>query len=398
MKAHATTAPRRLRRLLPLFAVLVVSVVVAGCGSDDNSSSGTGKASTAAGTSTAASGIVAEAQKMVAEANKPLEFKPPGPPIDASKLKGKTLAIVTVDERVPILSLANKATQQAAKEVGIKVTSWDAKSQVNRMQQGIEQAARQADAMILSGIPIAAVGGALEAAKKAGVPSVSVLNNQPDPNAPGQGAGPLVGATSAPNYEHGGALVAAKAIVDTDGKVNTTIFDTKEITPSPDVVRGMKSVLDKCSQCKVDMNTTPLAEWATALTPKAQSTVRKNPNLNYILPIFDDMGVFITAGIQQAGASDRVKVAALDGTPAALKVIQDGDVFTANPGQPTGWLGWHALDQAMRLMLGDKPGNPEIPSRLLDDENLKGVDVENIDAPYGNPKYREGFRQLWGLS
>jgi ribose transport system substrate-binding protein len=298
---------------------------------------------------------------------------------------------------VPILSIANKATQAAAKEAGIKITNWDAKSQVNRMQQGIEQAVRQADAMILTGIPIAAVQGALEDAKKAKIPSVSVLNNQPDPNAPGQGAGPLVNATSAPNYEHGGALVAAKAVVDSDGKVNATIFDTKEITPSPDVVRGMKSVLDKCSDCKVDMNTTPLAEWATALTPKAQSVVRRNPNLNYILPIFDDMGVFITAGVQQANAGDRVKVAALDGTPAALKVIQEGDVFTANPGQPTGWLGWHALDQAMRLMLGQKPGNPEIPSRLLDDENLEGVNVDDIDAPYGNPKYREGFRQLWGL-
>jgi ribose transport system substrate-binding protein len=386
----------RLRGLVPLLAVLVVSVLVAGCGGNDDSSSDTGSSTGAA--SSAGSGIVAEAQKMVAQANKPLEFKPPGPPIDASKLKGKTVAIVTVDERVPILSIANKATKEAAKEVGIKITTWDAKSQVNRMQQGIEQAVRQADAMILTGIPIAAVQGALEDAKKAKLPSVSVLNNQPDPNAPGQGAGPLVDATSAPNYEHGGALVAAKAIVDTDGKVNATIFDTKEITPSPDVVRGMKSILDKCSDCKVDMNTTPLAEWATALTPKAQSVVRKNPNLNYILPIFDDMGVFITAGVQQANAADRVKVAALDGTPAALKVIQEGDVFTANPGQPTGWLGWHALDQAMRLMLGEKPGNPEIPSRLLDDENLQGVDVEDVDAPYGNPKYREGFRQLWGLT
>jgi ribose transport system substrate-binding protein len=386
----------RLRGLVPLLAVLVVSVLVAGCGGNDDSSSDTGSSTGAA--SSAGSGIVAEAQKMVAQANKPLEFKPPGPPIDASKLKGKTVAIVTVDERVPILSIANKATKEAAKEVGIKITTWDAKSQVNRMQQGIEQAVRQADAMILTGIPIAAVQGALEDAKKAKLPSVSVLNNQPDPNAPGQGAGPLVDATSAPNYEHGGALVAAKAIVDTDGKVNATIFDTKEITPSPDVVRGMKSILDKCSDCKVDMNTTPLAEWATALTPKAQSVVRKNPNLNYILPIFDDMGVFITAGVQQANAADRVKVAALDGTPAALKVIQEGDVFTANPGQPTGWLGWHALDQAMRLMLGEKPGNPEIPSRLLDDENLQGVDVEDVDAPYGKPKYREGFRQLWGLT
>jgi ribose transport system substrate-binding protein len=144
-------------------------------------------------------------------------------------------------------------------------------------------------------------------------------------------------------------------------------------------------------------NTTPLAEWATALTPKVQAVIRKDPNVNYILPIFDDMAVFATAGIRQAGAQDRVKTAALDGTPAALKVIQEGDIYTANPGQPAGWVGWAAVDQAMRVMLGEEPGAPAIPHRLLNDENLEGIDVEDIDAPYGNPEYREGFRELWGL-
>jgi hypothetical protein len=38
-----------------------------------------------------------------------------------------------------------------------------------------------------------------------------------------------------------------------------------------------------------------------------------------------------------------------------------------------------------------------IPNRLLDDSNLEGVDVEDIDAPYGDPQYKEGFRELWGL-
>jgi len=376
------------RRLLAVLAV-AATLPAAGCGDDE---SGGGEAASGGGDT---SGIVAEAQEMLDSARQPLEFTPPGPAIDATTLEGKTVAIVSVDQRVPILAIANRSLEEAANEVGISVTLVDAKSQVTRMQQGIQAAARDADALILSGIPIAAVPAALEQAKD--IPSVSVLNNQPIDGAPGQGAGELVYASSAPDYERGGALVAAQAVVDTDGELVTEIFDTKEITPSPDVVRGMKSVLDKCSTCEVTENTTPLAEWATALTSKAQSTIRRNPNLNYMLPIFDDMGIFLSAGIRQAGAADRVKVAALDGTPAALKLIQEDDVFTANPGQPTGWLGWHALDQAMRGMLDEEPGDPVIPSRLLDDSNLEGVDVDDIDAPYGDVRYREGFRELWGL-
>lgn len=390
MIASETTRSRPSRRRLLAVLAVAATLPAAGCGDDE---SGGGQAASGGGGD--ASGIVADAQEMLDSAKQALEFKPPGPAIDATKLKGKTVAIVSVDQRVPILAIANRSLEEAAKEVGIRVTLVDAKSQVTRMQQGIQAAARDADAIILSGIPIAAVPAALEQAKD--IPSVSVLNNQPKEGAPGQGAGELVFASSAPDYERGGALVAAQAVVDTDGKLVTEIFDTKEITPSPDVVRGMKSVLDKCSTCEVGENTTPLAEWATALTPKAQSTIRRNPNLNYLLPIFDDMGIFLAAGIRQAGAADRVKVAALDGTPAALKLIQEDDVFTANPGQPTGWLGWHALDQAMRGMLDQEPGDPVIPTRLLDDSNLEGVDVDDIDAPYGDLKYREGFRELWGL-
>ena len=391
MIASETTRSRPSGRRLLAILALAATLPAAGCGDDESSGDG-GQAASGGGD---ASGIVAEAQEMLESAKQPLEFKAPGPAIDAAKLEGKTVAIVSVDQRVPILAIANRSLEEAAKEAGIRVTLADAKSQVTRMQQGIQAAARNADALILTGIPIAAVPAALEQAKD--VPSVSVLNNQPKEGAPGQGAGELVYASSAPDYERGGALVAAQAVVDTEGELVAEIFDTKEITPSPDVVRGMKSVLDKCSTCEVTENTTPLAEWATALTPKAQSTIRRNPKLNYLLPIFDDMGIFLSAGIRQAGAADRVKVAALDGTPAALKLIQEDDVFTANPGQPTGWLGWHALDQAMRGMLDEEPGDPVIPTRLLDDSNLEGVDVDDIDAPYGDVKYREGFRELWGL-
>jgi ribose transport system substrate-binding protein len=386
---------RRFRAGLPAVAALAVALVAAGCGGSDSGSSSSSTSSGGGGGGDQASPVVAEAQALVDKATQPIEFKAPGAPIDAKKLAGKRIAIVSVDQRVPILAIANRAIQEAAAEAKMSVTLFDAKSQVTRMQQGIRDATRNADAIMLTGIPLAAVQNELKGAEK--LATVSVLNNQPDASAPGQGSDPLVDATSAPSYEEGGALVAAKAIVDTKGKLNAVIFDTKEITPSPDVVRGMKSILDKCSECKIQENTTPLAEWATALTPKAQSAIRRDPNLNYILPIFDDMAVFVTAGIRQAGAQDRVKTAALDGTPAALKLVQEGDIYTANPGQPTGWLGWAAVDQAMRVMLGQKPGDPTIPHRLLTKENLQGVNVDDIDAPYGNPAYKEGFRKLWGL-
>ena len=390
--SHETgSADRRHWLILPALALAAAALLFAGCGGDDDDE-------TAATEGGAQSGIVADAQGMIDKAGAPLTFEPPGPPIDAAKASGQTLAIILVDERVPTLASAADAAEEAAQAAGIRTTRFDAQALLPRMLQGMEQATRDADAMALFGIPIAAVQPSLQAAKKAGVPVISVLNNQPEPNAPGQGAGPLIYASSAPDYREGGTLAAAQAVVDTDGEANVEIFNTEEITPSVDVVEGMRSVLDRCDGCEVSQNSTPLAEWSTALTGKAQAAIRENPDLDYILPIFDNMAIFITAGIQQAGAADRVKNASFNGTPAALQLIQQDDVLTADPGQPNGWLGWHVVDQALRGMLGEQPSDPRIPIRFLDDANLEGVDVNDIDAPYGDDLgYEEGFSQLWGV-
>jgi ribose transport system substrate-binding protein len=371
---------------------LAVGGLAAGCGGDDE------EAEPAATGEAAGGGSVEAAQELVDAAKEPLEFEPPGPEIDASKLSGKRILVLSVDQRVPTLAQAAQVMQEAGAAAGVTVEIFDAKSDVPRMQQGLDQAIRQADAAILLGIPIALVQPGLEQAEQANVPTVSVLNNEPEDGEPGQGAGEHVYATTAPSYFKGGQLVAAKAIVDTDGEARVVIFNTSEITPSGPVVEGMKSILEECDTCSiVDENDTPLAEWSTALTSKAVSVIRQNPDVNYLLPIFDGMGIFIHAGILQAGAGDRVKVAAFNGTPAALDLILEGDTFSGDPGQPNGWLGWHAVDQAMRGMLGLEPGNPEIPIRFFDDENLEGVDVNDLDEPYGEPDYRTGFQELWGV-
>jgi ribose transport system substrate-binding protein len=389
--------PRRYSVWVLVVVVLALGGLAVGCGGDDEEAES--PAATGAATDEAAGGgSVEAAQELIDEAKEPLEFEPPGPEIDVSELRGKRILVLSVDQRVPTLAQAATVMQEAGASAGVTVDVFDARSDVSRMQQGLDQAIRQANAAILLGIPIALVQPGLEEAEQANVPTVSVLNNEPEEGEPGQGAGEHVYATTAPSYFKGGQLVAAKAIVDTDGEAQVAIFNTSEITPSTPVVDGMKSVLEECDACAiVDENDTPLAEWSTALTPKAISVIRQNPDVNYLLPIFDGMGIFVHAGILQAGAGDRIRVAAFNGTPAALDLVLEGDTFTGDPGQPNGWLGWHAVDQAMRGMLGTEPGNPEIPIRFLDDDNLGDVDVNDLDEPYGDPDYRDGFMELWGV-
>jgi ribose transport system substrate-binding protein len=382
--------------VIVLLAIGLFALTVAACGDDDDDGGGGSGDATAGSSSSGGDQIVSECQDTIDAAKQPLEFKPPGPPIDTSSLRGKSITFVSLAQSVPTIADAAKQTQEAGREVGIDVDIFDAKGDVRRMQQGITQAvSQQKDAIILLGIPTNVNQGALQEAADAGIPVVSELNNEPIADEPGQGAGENIYATTAPSYVEVGGWLACKAIVDTDGEANVIIFGAKELQPSAAEVQGMRDMLEKCSGCSVDENSTPVAEWQTRLPGLAQSEIRENPDVNYLLPLYDGMGIFVTSGVRQAGA-DNVKVASFNATPPGLELVQEGDIFTANPGQPPGWLAWGGLDQAMRGMLGEEPADPKVPLRFFDQENLEGVDVEDQDALFGD-EFRDGFRQLWGV-
>lgn len=392
--------------LVALFGLAAISLAACGGGGSSTGSTeagGSGSEEGASGESANAessgggSALVSDCESTLKKAGEPLKFKVPGSPIDTSSLKGKSVTFVSLSQAVPTIAEAANQTVAAGKKVGISVSIWDGKGEVTRMQQGIESAVTKGDdAIILLGIPTALTEGALKKAAAAHIPVISELNNEPEEGAPGQGAGEDIAATTAPSYVEVGSWLACKAIVETEGAANVVIFGAEELQPSAKEVEGIESKLEECSGCSFTSNNTPTSEWETKLPGLAQSTIRSNPEVNYMLPLYDGMGIFVTAGVRQAGAAGKVKVASFNGTPPGLKLVQEGEIMTADPGQSSGWLAYGGLDQAMRAMLGEKPANPKIPLRYFDTENTKGVNVEDEAELYGN-EYEAGFEKLWGV-
>ena len=394
---HTPTSSRRAAtRTLAAIGAAGVLAVTAGCGSSDEKSSSTTPEAGSTG-STDSTQLVSDCQTRIDKAKEPLTFKAPGPPLDASKLRGKKVMFVSLAQAVPAIAQDAKATQDAGKTVGIDVSVFDTKGDVRLMQQALAQAvAQKFDAIIILGIPLKVTAAALAKAKAAGIPIVSELNNEPDADKPGQGGGESVFGTTGPPRFGTGQLLACKAIVDTEAKANVVIFGAKDLEPSQDEVNGMRDILEKCSECEVSENSTPTADWQTKLPGLAASEVRRNPKANYFLPLYDGQSIFVTSGVQQAGGAGKVKVVGFNATPAALKLIQTGKILTADPGQANSLMAWQGLDQAMRGMLKMEPGNPAVPVRFFDKENLKGVDVNDEDALFGG-EYRDEFQKLWGV-
>lgn len=345
---------------------------------------------------------VAQMQQLIAQHSVKPKFTPPGPPLDAKKLKGKTISIQMVDGRIGAIRDVATAIQEAAEKAGLKTTIFDASSSPVKMQQGFQDAINNgADAIVNDGDVVKIIANQIKAAKDKGIPTVEVINSPPVVGVPGQGSDPNTFGNAAPDAHLAGSLVAAAAIVNTKGKAHVVIMNTSEVSAASTIVKGMKDALAKCPGCSiVQVTDTPLAQWTTAITGLTTTLVRSQPQVNYLLPIYSDMGLFAAAGIQQAGATGRVHIASFNGTPAAQALVKKGDIYAANVAEDDQWIGWAAVDQCMRGMLKMEPAYPIAPIRYVGTKDLQGVDTSSsaaLSKAFFGEDYREGFLKLWGL-
>jgi ribose transport system substrate-binding protein len=386
-------------RLVLGAAVASLALMASAC---SNTSQPTDVADVAGSPSAGGDAYVAEMQQLIDSHRGQPKWKDPGPALDASKLAGKTIAVVAIDLRVPALAEIVQYVKEAAGKAGMKVTVFDAKSTASLMQQGMQQAINNgADAIISDGLVIQLIANQIKAAKDKGIPTIDVINTPPKDGVPGQGSDPNVFGNMAPDSVLAGQLVAATAIVQADGKAKVGIINTSELTVAPTEIGAMKDTLAKCSGCKVvDEQDVALTDWSTKIQGTAATMVRSHPDMNFVLTLYDAMGLFATPGVQQAGGAGKVRVASVDGTAAALALVKKGDIFVSDTAKDTAWAAWGAVDQAMRGMLEMQPANPVLPLRYIDTSDLKDVDTtstETVSAALFGNDFRTGYLKLWGL-
>jgi ribose transport system substrate-binding protein len=140
-------------------------------------------------------------------------------------------------------------------------------------------------------------------------------------------------------------------------------------------------------------------DWSAKIPTTVQTTIVRNSDLNFILPIYDGMIQFVTPAITQANAGDQVKVASYNGSPYALDQIRTGNIVTMDVGEPMEWAAMATLDQAFRVMLGEPPASSEVlPLRVWTKDN-----VAEAGEPAGylsgwGTDFKTGYETLWGIA
>ena len=333
------------------------------------------------------------------------EFVPPGPPFDASQAQGKTIFNIPISSEIPFVQTIDQSMMEVAERFGIEFIEFPNQGQPSQWVQGISQAiAQKVDLIVLQGAPDPAVlQPQLEQAEEAGIPVM--LGHIWDEEEP---LPPNVDAAVPVPFKTAARLEADWVILDTQGEASVLVITSDEVVPSKGIVGAIQEEFEtRCGPgCKVRVVNVPVTEWATKIQTEVQSAILSDPELNYVIPIYDSMSQFVVPGITAAGAKGRVEIATFNGTPFVMKMLQDDDDVVMEVGENLAWIGWANMDQAMRILTGQPPVlSPPLSGeqhylvlRVFDDTNIDETGTPpGVDVGYGDA-YVTGYLDLWGAA
>ena len=381
--------PTRFTTLRSGAVLACAGLLVAAC------STGNASSSSAGGTTNKAA--VTQATSLINKYQGNPAFTSPGPDINASALKGKTVFSLPASSSVAFVNTVDQAMAQYAGNLGIKYVDYRNQQQQSQWQQGLNQAigSKVSAIDLLAGIPPDQLAPQLQQAKRAGIPTIDT--NERDASQP---TVPYVASYAFAPFKLAGQLMAAWAVQQTKGNAHVLIVTSNADTSSAAVQAGVSNELkgicgSTCTSSAVNVNPT---DWATKLQTTAEGSLTANPDINYILPVFDSMAQFIAPAIQATGKTGQVHIASFNGTPAILDMIRTGNVVTMDVGENTSDVAAAGLDQIMRIMSQKPAGHDEINVRIMNKSNVGQAGIPAATGKgYGN-SFITGYAKTWGVS
>jgi ribose transport system substrate-binding protein len=338
----------------------------------------------------------AELEALLSASTGETRFIPPGPPIDASTLKGKLIFTIPLSSAIPFCDVVDRQMDEFAQRLGMKHEAWQTTAQIGQWVQGFTTAiAHKADLInVACGLDPATVAPQIRDALSKGIPVVAAHTYALGQTALEDLSGVVYGA-----YIHAAELETAWVILKTEGKANVLLITAPSVANSPFIEKAITGMFTKyCPGCKLRVSGVNAADWATKVGPAVQSAILADRALDYVIPIYDGMVQFAVPAVITTGSSGRVKISTFNATPAVLDMMRTGDIVTFDSGEDTTWLAGAILDQDMRVLLKKpliKDYAAGIRAFTKSDAAAAGVPAK-FGVGYGDSALK-GYEALWGL-
>lgn len=390
------------RLAIPAFAL---ASVLAGCSSSASTPAPAGSGSTAAAGSSSAA-AVAYARAQVARYESAPAFVAPGPGFNVSKLRGKSIAVIpaTSNEYDNTIETQMKAI---AATYGVRYTEYPNQGQPTQWVSSLNQAIATKPSLIVlnTALDPRQVLPEVKQAKAQGIPVIAThffdqtysATLKTSCGAPASLCAAGLTATVNAPFDLATKIESDWIIADSNAHAHVLVITANDAAPTAGMVSAAKAEFKQhCPACQVTVANVLVSEWTSKIPTLVQTALARDPNLHYILPVFDFGAPYAANGVNLAGKGGQVKIVSYNGTQSVLAMLESHSSVTVDVGEPLDWLAYAFMDQAFRVLAGVSPvADEHTPFRVFTVANVAATGTPpTVTGGYGNA-YIQGYQSLW---
>lgn len=371
-------------------AALAAGLVLSGCSSSSEEEAAPTEAASAPA---AADGLATAKAAYDAALAASLTFAYPGDAFDASAASGKKVAMISINDQIPVLKQWTDTIAAGLESQGVTVTQKsDAGGVIDPLPKFFAQAVTdQVDLIITNAVPAALI-------PLTDLGDIPVMTTN-QTAAPGVAVAAGIAADPSFDYTIAASLMADWFCVTGAGAGNAVVWGSEGQASSPIMIDTIKArVAEVCPDAKVDYQDAPLATWFDGtLDGVAKNAVTADATITHLMPIYDGMTIATGAGLDAAGSA--AIQSSFNMTPAVAAGIGTSSV-KMDVGCPNDWFSYATVDAGLRLLTGNAvPDNYGITCKVFDESNIGSIDatVENSVNWYGIDFAAE-FAKFWTAS
>jgi outer membrane murein-binding lipoprotein Lpp len=371
-------------------AALAAGLVLSGCSSSSEEEAAPTEAASAPA---AADGLATAKAAYDAALAASLTFAYPGDAFDASAASGKKVAMISINDQIPVLKQWTDTIAAGLESQGVTVTQKsDAGGVIDPLPKFFAQAVTdQVDLIITNAVPAALI-------PLTDLGDIPVMTTN-QTAAPGVAVADGIAADPSFDYTIAASLMADWFCVTGAGAGNAVVWGSEGQSSSPIMIDTIKArVAEVCPDAKVDYQDAPLATWFDGtLDGVAKNAVTADATITHLMPIYDGMTIATGAGLDAAGSA--AIQSSFNMTPAVAAGIGTSSV-KMDVGCPNDWFSYATVDAGLRLLTGNAvPDNYGITCKVFDESNIGSIDatVENSVNWYGIDFAAE-FAKFWTAS
>jgi len=308
---------------------------------------------------------------------------------------------VSLTEEIPALHEWGVVLAQQLSAAGVKTQKCDSKGSPNGITSCMQQAlSSHPDAIVAQALDTKFIASYIARAKAEGIKFITAQTGTP-------GTPTISGDVAEVTFDYPavGRMLADWFVADSGCKAGgpQIITTTSSRQPSLAEVAGMQGEIKKlCPSLSVpSVQNVLIPDWPTKLPTLTRSLITRDPNLKYMLPLYDGMTIYMVPAINGiARAAKSVKVASFNATPVVMQnELAKDSPLAADVGGPNQWYGVALADNTLRVLSGAQPvADEKVPLRLFTRDNIGSIDVKKDESTwYGSVNPICEYHKLWGI-